>query len=306
MDGNNVVVEKPSDEDIESFLSSCVDDENNSFTKLQRHFIVITSEGKNGFSFEEFGSIHASKGKVLCCHFSSDGELLASAGHDKKCMLSSSQMFVLGQTCILLPHLPLTTLCRFGTQTSQANHSLSFLDMLDKWLHWISTQESWISYVPVIIMMRFDYGTSTNMSSHISSRQARFQPRIGNLLATASGNKINLTDVETNSLQDISGKYVASVSEDSARIWSVVSSGKCMHVFHFNGNKFESCAFHPKYSQLMVIGSYKAINIWNPTESNKTMTVGEAHDGIVASLADCSQTEIVASVSHDQTVKLWR
>ncbi|KAL7196192.1 hypothetical protein ACSBR1_036243 [Camellia fascicularis] len=192
-----------------------------------------------GFSFEEFGSIHASKGKVLCCHFSSDGKLLASAGHDKK-----------GAT-----------------------------------------------------------------------RQVQSQPHIGNLLAAASRNKISLIDVETNRLQcylkghdkevrsicwDISGKYMAFVSEDSAQIWSIVSGGKCVHVFHSNGIKFESGAFHPGYSQLMVIGSYKAINMWNPAESNKTMTVGEAHDGIVASLADCSQTEIVASVSHDRIVKRWR
>ncbi|KAF5943796.1 hypothetical protein HYC85_017873 [Camellia sinensis] len=59
-------------------------------------------------------------------------------------------------------------------------------------------------------------------------------------------------------------------------------------------------------STVQIWDANKAINIWNPIESNKTMTVGEAHDGIVASLADCSQIEIVASVSHDQTIKLWR
>lgn len=36
-----------------------------------------------GFSFGEVGCIRTGK-KVLCCHFSSDGKLLASAGHDKK------------------------------------------------------------------------------------------------------------------------------------------------------------------------------------------------------------------------------
>lgn len=38
----------------------------------------------SGFSFSEVGSIRKSNSKVVCCHFSSDGKLLASAGHDKK------------------------------------------------------------------------------------------------------------------------------------------------------------------------------------------------------------------------------
>lgn len=38
----------------------------------------------SGFSFNEVGSICKSSSKVVCCHFSSDGKLLASAGHDKK------------------------------------------------------------------------------------------------------------------------------------------------------------------------------------------------------------------------------
>lgn len=29
-------------------------------------------------------SVRASASKVACCHFSSDGKLLASGGHDKK------------------------------------------------------------------------------------------------------------------------------------------------------------------------------------------------------------------------------
>ena len=37
-----------------------------------------------GFSFTEVSSIRKSNSKVVCCHFSSDGKLLASAGHDKK------------------------------------------------------------------------------------------------------------------------------------------------------------------------------------------------------------------------------
>lgn len=38
----------------------------------------------SGFSFNEVSSIRKSNSKVVSCHFSSDGKLLASAGHDKK------------------------------------------------------------------------------------------------------------------------------------------------------------------------------------------------------------------------------
>lgn len=38
----------------------------------------------SGFSFSEVSSIRKSNSKVVCCHFSSDGKILASAGHDKK------------------------------------------------------------------------------------------------------------------------------------------------------------------------------------------------------------------------------
>ncbi|TKY66479.1 Transcriptional corepressor LEUNIG [Spatholobus suberectus] len=37
-----------------------------------------------GFTFSEVNSICASTSKVICCHFSSDGKLLASGGLDKK------------------------------------------------------------------------------------------------------------------------------------------------------------------------------------------------------------------------------
>lgn len=37
-----------------------------------------------GFGFAEVAKARASSTKVVCCHFSSDGKLLATGGHDKK------------------------------------------------------------------------------------------------------------------------------------------------------------------------------------------------------------------------------
>ncbi|KAH9312315.1 hypothetical protein KI387_027350, partial [Taxus chinensis] len=64
------------------------------------------------FSFEEVGLIKASTSKVVCCHFSSDGKLLASAGHEKKAVLWN--MDTLKQESTLEEHNHLITDVRFS------------------------------------------------------------------------------------------------------------------------------------------------------------------------------------------------
>lgn len=39
---------------------------------------------RKGFSFAEVNSVRASPNRVTCCHFSSDGKLLATGGYGKK------------------------------------------------------------------------------------------------------------------------------------------------------------------------------------------------------------------------------
>jgi WD40 repeat protein len=58
---------------------------------------------------------------------------------------------------------------------------------------------------------------------------------------------------------DASGDFVASVSEDSVRVWNLGmgSDGECVHELNCNGNKFHSCVFHPNYPSLLVIGCYQ-------------------------------------------------
>ncbi|KAK4361127.1 hypothetical protein RND71_020079 [Anisodus tanguticus] len=48
----------------------------------------------------------------------------------------------------------------------------------------------------------------------------------------------------------------------------------------------------------------RTMKIWDAAKSNRTWP-HRAHDGIISSLADSPQHEIVASVSHDQLIKIW-
>ncbi|KAL0305725.1 UNVERIFIED_CONTAM: hypothetical protein Sradi_5989800 [Sesamum radiatum] len=97
----------------------------------------------------------------------------------------------------------------------------------------------------------------------------------GTFWLPASGNIISVIDVETGMIHhrfqghaedvrsicwDVCGTYLVSVSEDSARIWSVASGGKCVHQLQSGGNKFASCTFHPAYSQVVAVGSYQNID----------------------------------------------
>ena len=47
-----------------------------------------------GFSFSEVRLISASTSKIECCHFSSDGKLLATGGHDRKVSFGLDQIVV--------------------------------------------------------------------------------------------------------------------------------------------------------------------------------------------------------------------
>ncbi|KAL3358957.1 hypothetical protein AABB24_015840 [Solanum stoloniferum] len=72
-------------DNVESFLSQDGGD-GNIYGSLKQTLTEHKPESSKGFSFGEVGCIRT-RNKVTCCHFSSDGKLLASAGHDKKAVL---------------------------------------------------------------------------------------------------------------------------------------------------------------------------------------------------------------------------
>ncbi|KAH7864840.1 hypothetical protein Vadar_034494 [Vaccinium darrowii] len=324
------------DDNVESFLSN--DGDGNLYGTLKQSLTEHKTEPSKSFSFGEVSSIRT-RNKITCCHFSSDGKLLASAGHDKKAILWN--MDTLQTESTPEEHQYLITDVRFrpnSTQLATASYDKSVrlwdaanpsyclqaytghpshvmsLDFHPKkndlFCFCDSTHE--VRYCTISPF------TCTRLSKQGGSAQVRFQPRIGHLLAAASDKVVSIFDVEndrqTHAFQghsdvvnylcwDPSGEYLASVSEESVKVWSLVS-GECIHELNSNGNQFHSCVFHPSYAALLVIGGLRSLELWNMAE-NKSMTV-PAHENIIAALAQSQVTGMVASASHDSSIKLWK
>ncbi|XP_061371445.1 transcriptional corepressor LEUNIG_HOMOLOG isoform X2 [Gastrolobium bilobum] len=237
---------------------------------------------------QEVGCLDSSKCEVLSCHFSSDGKILASAGF-------VNQVFIWNMET--RDHV---------TTSSASSHYIT--DVRFKPGSTIFATSSLEANVKI-----------WDAASRGASNQIRFQPGFGKLLATATGNIINIILFENSAFLfhlkghikevlsicwDESGNYVASVSEDSARVWFVLSGGKCINELHSNGNKFRSCIFHPRYPNLVIVGGHKNLELWIP-ESKQTMAV-LAHNDIIAGLATSPQNGLIATASYDHCVKLWK
>ncbi|KAL5781451.1 hypothetical protein ACOSP7_006480 [Xanthoceras sorbifolium] len=326
------------DDNVESFLSHDDGDGRDLFGTLKRNPSEQAAETSKGFSFSEVSSIRKSSSKVICCHFSSDGKLLASAGHDKKVVLWNMEN--LQTECTPDEHNHIITDVRFRPNSTQLATS-SFDTTVRLWdaakpsysLH------TYTGHTSHVISLDFhpkktDLFCSCDGNNEIrywninqypcariskgGTVQVRFQPRIGHLLAAASETVVSILDVETDRLThslkghsseihsvcwDTNGDYLASVSQESVKVWSL-ASGECVHELNSSGNKFHSCIFHPSYSTLMVIGGYQSLELWNMAE-NKCMTI-PAHECVISALAQSPVTGMVASASHDKSVKIWK
>ncbi|XP_057462326.1 transcriptional corepressor LEUNIG-like [Actinidia eriantha] len=339
-------LEMPTDDDIESFFLHDDGNADNMIASLsnmqERVKSTSIKDPHSSFTFEEAGFLNPSKGKILCCSFSTDGKILASAGVDKKVSLWNTKTF--DNVYTGEEHSRLITDVRF-----KLNSSVFATSSFDKTVQiWDANKPDksvykLIGHAGPVTSLDFhsknvDILTSCDTNDEIriwnvkqcacvhilkgGSKQVRFQPRYGGYLIAASGNKIHLIDVETNIIQHVleghvkevkaicwepCGKYYASVSEDCARVWSTAFGSKCVHVLHSSpGLKFESCSFHPAYAQLMIIGCHQVLNVWNPTEKEKVMPVPDAHTGIISALTECIQNDMVGSASYDRCVKLWK
>ncbi|XWS26919.1 hypothetical protein CRYUN_Cryun26dG0071500 [Craigia yunnanensis] len=321
------------DDNVESFLSH--DDPE------PRDRVGRCGDVSKGLTFTEVGLIHASTGKVECCHFSADGKLLATGGHDKRAVLWCTESFAVRST--LEEHSQWITDVRFSPSmsrlaTSSADRTVRIWDADNPGY----SLRTFMGHSTTVTSLDFhptkeDLICSCDNNSEIrywsikngscagvfkgGATQMRFQPCAGRFLAAAADNSVSILDVEaqvcTAKLQghknavhsvcwDPTGEFVASVSDDLVRVWTVGSGGKgeCVHELNCTGNKFNTCVFHPTYPSLLVIGCYETLELWNMIE-NKTLTL-HAHEKLVSALAVSNVTGMVASASHDKCVKLWK
>ncbi|XP_057443993.1 transcriptional corepressor LEUNIG_HOMOLOG isoform X4 [Lotus japonicus] len=326
------------DDNVESFLSQDDGDGRDLFGTLKRNPSEHATDASKAFSFSEVGSIRKSNSKVVCCHFSSDGKLLASAGHDQKVVLWNMETLQTESTPDA--HSLIITDVRFrpnSTQlaTSSFDTTLRLWDAADPSF----SLQTYSGHTSHVVSLDFhpkknDFFCSCDDNNEIrywninqcssthafkgGSTHVRFQPRTGHLLAAASGSVVSLFDVETDrkmhTLQghsaevhcicwDTNGDFLASLSQDSVKVWSL-ATGDCIHELNSSGNMFHSCVFHPSYSTLLVVGGYQSLELWNMAE-NKCMTI-PAHECVISSLAQSPLTGMVASTSHDKSVKIWK
>ncbi|CAK8563345.1 unnamed protein product [Lathyrus sativus] len=294
-----------------------------------------------GFSFKEIKHGKASSHKVNCCHFSLDGKLLVTGGHDNKASLWCTESLNLKST--FDEHTKWITDVRFCSSmlcvaTSSADKTIKVWGVNNP------SHSIWTFTGHTRTVMSLDFHPNKNdLICSCDEReirywsiengccvgvfeggatQVRFQPGLGKLLAAAVNNLILILDVKNPSCRiklqghnsivhsvcwDWSGKYLASVSDDLVRIWEVEAngSGLCIHELNTAGSddKFQSCVFHPIY-HVLVLGRDVTLMLWDYIARNVMFLRG--HDKLVSALAVSNFTGLVASVSHDNYVKIWK
>ncbi|KAL8092876.1 hypothetical protein AgCh_034936 [Apium graveolens] len=203
--------------DVDSFFSNDVEDGRSLYGTVKQNHTEHKTESSKGFSFGEVGCIRT-RNKVTGCHFSSDGKLLASAGHDYKAVIWN--MDTLQTESTPKEHENVITDVRFRPNTTQLL-TASYDQSVRLWdaanpsycLHAYTGHNS-----PVISLdfhpkkndtfcfcdsnneiryWNISPFSCTRVSKQGGNSQVRFQPISGRLLAAASDKVVSIFDVET-------------------------------------------------------------------------------------------------------------
>ncbi|WP_156119901.1 NB-ARC domain-containing protein [Leptolyngbya sp. KIOST-1] len=150
------------------------------------------------------------------------------------------------------------------------------------------------------------------------SRAVAFSP-VGDMLATADFNYLRLWQVSTGRLMRTmrwtwrmvfsrDGKWLASgCTGNVIKIWEV-ATGQCLRVLEGEENGGSSVAFTPDNS--ILVGTYhNQVRLWN-TGTWALIGALEEHSHrvtfvAIAPVADAQGRVMMASASHDRTVRLW-
>ncbi|KAM7268557.1 hypothetical protein ACFE04_010723 [Oxalis oulophora] len=225
--------------------------------------------------------------KLSCCNFSIDGQFLASGGHGKKGFIWNTKSFDFFRS--IEGHYLLITDVGFNlNSTIFATSSFDRTVKIWDYTKVANSQMTLIGHTAEVMSLEFHPKSGHIFCSFDTNNEIRFwdlvtlsclhtsQPPNGNLLATTSGSCINIIDVKTHHLihclqghgenvlsicWDPSRRYLATMSENSARLSIIESKVKCLKELKASGNMFMSYTFHPGYSLLLVIGAYQTLKL---------------------------------------------
>ncbi|KAK2436634.1 transcriptional corepressor LEUNIG [Trifolium repens] len=158
-------------------------------------------------------------------------------------------------------------------------------------------------------------------SSKEGGSLVRFQPGYGKFLAVAKQNVITIIEWlglrVFNNLQghvkdinsicwDVTGKRIASTSEDDVRVWSVFNGRQWTHEYLSKGKRFQSVIFHPRYHNVVVIGGHQCLELWILENGGQRHSLRASEVSITGLAATTAQSGLIASASNDSVVKIWK
>ncbi|XP_071908728.1 transcriptional corepressor LEUNIG isoform X3 [Coffea arabica] len=282
----------------------------------------------------EIGTMYTDN--VKCCGISSNGKLIATGGVNRKvvlwCTESRKERYQFEQSAAITDLCFGSRLPRLATSSVDKTVKIWNVDNQDCPIQTFMGHSGSVISVDLhprkedlvcscdddreIRYWSIRNGACTGVLK-VGATQVRFQPTHGRYLAAAVGNGVTIVDIETQTFRyplkdhatdvlcvcwNSSGEYLASLSEDSIRVWKIGSCGqqKCMHELSITGKKFRCCAFHPCQSSLLVIGSNESLELWHMAENKMMTALGQP----TKTLAVSNPSGLVASVGEDNFIKL--
>ncbi|KAL8054265.1 hypothetical protein ABFS82_05G128700 [Erythranthe guttata] len=278
-----------------------------------------------------------------CCHFSSDGKLLACAGslNDKVYVLATatlqpSMVFETNQLGI--------TDIRFNSSSSfiatssnqmvkiwDANNAGQFVGMLQGHRGDVLSLDFHPKEEHILCscddneeLRRWDVrsGLCTKIVK-VGAAQLRFQPTVGKYLAANTEKNVSLFDATTLVFQHCleghdgqinsicwreCGDALASLSADCAKVWRLETRECLYKIGRQTDGYFKCCVFDPVYQRCsLVIGRSQYLELCKLATSGVVSTKSTSGHGGIVSIVDASRAVgLLASVCvADMTVKLW-